>query len=599
MDISNPVLKDMDVLVLDCQATQSNPDRGFLLEMGWMEIRGRENLKAGALSGGAETFLIQIPAGRTIPPAVRRVTGLKEDDFRSAVSEQDAWNRLAEIAYRIAQANELIACPTVIHYARYETPLLRRLYETSNTDQRDTDAHEFPLEIICTHEIVRNLLPHLPRKSLRAVAGYFGCSVPENRRSRHHVPATAMIWHQILDILEEECGISEYADLKQWLGDFRRNPKNIRSKKRYPLDPELRLGLPDAAGVYRMLRSNGDTVYVGKAKSLRRRVNSYFQKRKHHQEYLPEMLTQVRFVDVSVTGSALEAALLESDEIKRLSPPYNRALQAKGRKPVFYSRDFRDYSEKPGKSFLLGPLPDRDALKPVFLLGQALKGNSQTLSDLHASSDALGMHWGFAPEPGLFRDGLEALRQKYGEVLSRYEDRWESAVVVLGRSLWTERLEHESRDEAGDEEKQDLDSADGGREHEWTTEKVLAAAENVIYRSAHLLRRSRWLCILSESSLAWEHSGMEGDLLNVLVIEQGGILLRKTQAVQEEIPFPPGYGRSSVQRRRCFDLMTYDRMRVLLSEMRRIIAEGRQIQVRLNPRVTLHGDVLRGVLAWL
>ncbi|MFX6149426.1 nucleotide excision repair endonuclease, partial [Acinetobacter baumannii] len=76
------------------------------------------------------------------------------------------------------------------------------------------------------------------------------------------------------------------------------------------------LQLPDRPGIYRMLAQDGRVLYVGKATSLRSRVNSYFHgktqgKRKR------EMIAQVWDIQVTECGSALEAALLENEEIKR------------------------------------------------------------------------------------------------------------------------------------------------------------------------------------------------------------------------------------------------------------------------------------------
>jgi DNA polymerase-3 subunit epsilon len=596
MGMSDAILKDMDVLVLDCQATQNNPDRGFLLELGWSTIKASDDIDTESLSGRVETHLIRIPDGRTIPHAVRRVTGLSDADFLSAIDEEKVWFGLSEAAIRVAKSNHSNLCPTVIHYARYEAPLLHKLHASYGEGGRNRD--HFPFDITCTHEIINNLLPHLPRKSLRAIAGYFGFSVPENRRCLHHVMATAAIWRHALNILEEDYGIKTYDEMRQWLDRIRRSPKTGRSRKQYPLNPELRLGLPDVPGVYRMLRSNGDAVYVGKAKSLKHRVNSYFQKRRHDQEHLPEMLTQVSRVDVSVTNTALEAALLESDEIKRLSPAYNRALRAKGRAPVFYSKNFERYAHSPSYHFSTGPLPNRDALKPVYLLGQALRQEQQVQPDPETAAASLGIPALYAPEPDLYIAGLQSFRQKYARVLDRCASLWESAVPVLGRMLWLERLEDESKDDAT-EEKEGHEDNGAAHDRVWTSDTVLHAVENVISRSAHLIRRSRWLCILSESTLAWDRNGSEQDEKNVMVFNGGNVILCKTQSPEEEIPVPPGYGQTVMLRKSSFDLMTYDRMRVLMSEIKRIITEGRDIHLRLRPNVTLQRGSLAEILLWL
>src|SRR5262245_64914602 len=93
----------------------------------------------------------------------------------------------------------------------------------------------------------------------------------------------------------------------------------------------MRLSLPDAPGVYRMLRTSGDVLYVGKAASLRHRVNSHFRKQNGMPERTLEMLSQARGISFEVTPSALEAALFEPDEIKRHQPPYNVALTSEDR----------------------------------------------------------------------------------------------------------------------------------------------------------------------------------------------------------------------------------------------------------------------------
>src|SRR5919204_406602 len=79
----------------------------------------------------------------------------------------------------------------------------------------------------------------------------------------------------------------------------------------WPMPRDVRLALPEAPGIYRMLRTSGDVLYVGKATSLRHRVNSYFRKQTGIAERTLEMLSQARGISVEVMPSALEAALFE------------------------------------------------------------------------------------------------------------------------------------------------------------------------------------------------------------------------------------------------------------------------------------------------
>src|SRR5476651_200937 len=80
--------------------------------------------------------------------------------------------------------------------------------------------------------------------------------------------------------------------------------------------------LPDAPGVYRMLNAAGDVLYVGKAKSLKKRVSSYAL-RGSHNERISRMIAETAEMLFLTTESETEALLLESNLIKRLKPRYN------------------------------------------------------------------------------------------------------------------------------------------------------------------------------------------------------------------------------------------------------------------------------------
>jgi len=84
---------------------------------------------------------------------------------------------------------------------------------------------------------------------------------------------------------------------------------------------------PDSPGVYLMKNARGRIIYVGKAKRLRRRLSSYFQRSAGHTPKTRALVGQVASVDVLLTGTEKEALLLESGLIKKHRPRYNVVLK--------------------------------------------------------------------------------------------------------------------------------------------------------------------------------------------------------------------------------------------------------------------------------
>lgn len=85
--------------------------------------------------------------------------------------------------------------------------------------------------------------------------------------------------------------------------------------------------LPLEPGVYQFLDRDGKVIYVGKAKSLKKRVSSYFVKNKDHSAKVKVLVRQVCAIKHIVVGSEQDALLLENSLIKSLQPRYNILLK--------------------------------------------------------------------------------------------------------------------------------------------------------------------------------------------------------------------------------------------------------------------------------
>lgn len=553
--IMDLLLSSLEVLVLDCQAAGATPAHGDLLELGW-GFCGESGLLAPV-----NAHWIARRSERPIPRAVRELTGWSEASAADAIADEEAWTRLcAEIAERSSER----PMPTVIHFARFELGFLHALHARLGA------GSHFPFDTLCLHAIAERLFPDLPRRNIRALAGFLGHSTELVRRAGGHVHASAHIWRGLLPHLEQ-VGVRSWLELADWLKTAPRGP---RSKRRvYPLATEKRRALPDAPGVYRFVRSNGSVLYVGKAASLKKRAAQHFSSRGPGTERGLELLSQVHDIVFTQTDSVLEAALLESDEIKRIDPPYNVQLRAAERNAWFASRDGASARPEPSDQHPIGPLSSENALislgawQKLVAAWDAAPGAFDPSPGLCAL--ALSVPSAFLPEPTLFTLGFElTMRECFGASARSPALR----VTQAARALWLARG------------RQERESAEDMAPDEWDLTRVRRRLERTLVQGGLSIRRARWLSLLSDCQLAFRESNMPAP--RVLCIERGQISERATLTRMEalrDLPLRAAVPRR--ERQRCFDAATYDRMRVLATECSRVLQEGGELSLRIGQRV--------------
>jgi len=94
--------------------------------------------------------------------------------------------------------------------------------------------------------------------------------------------------------------------------------------------------IPNKPGVYRFIAPNGEVLYVGKAKSLRKRLASYFRDSRTTSAKVRMLRRRAERIDYTVTDTEQDALLLENTMIKRFQPRYN--VQLKDGKTYVYIR---------------------------------------------------------------------------------------------------------------------------------------------------------------------------------------------------------------------------------------------------------------------
>jgi DNA polymerase-3 subunit epsilon len=553
------LLRDSLVLVLDCQASGATPAHGDLLELAWATC-GPE----GIIEGVRSHYIVPRTERRISAP-VRELTGWSEARLAESVPEGEAFAALHADVARLQRApDERVRA--VIHVARFEIPFLRDLYARIG-------GSDLPLDTTCVHMVAARLMPDLPRRSIRALAGHLGHSLALTRCAAGHVEATAFIWRTLLPRLEE-LGVITFEELASWLAQPA--PSVPRGKRKFPLAVERRRALPDRPGVYRFVRKNGDVLYVGKATSLKKRVAGHFRSTGPHTERALELLTQVHDIVVTETPSILEAALLESDEIKALDPPYNVQLRALERQAWFASRTLDEARPAYDERHRIGPLPSRGAVTALHALTALVAGEAPT-PRLQAMSLAVPAQ--FVPGEPLFGEGF----REFDAQLPAGVEPVQRRVALAALALWLER----GRSEV-DESSEEL-PPDG-----WDLPRVKRRLDRSLIQAGLLVRRARWLCVLADADVAFREPRMTS--ARALAVARGELLARRDLAEIQDVAKLAVRPVSPLRLRQvAFDAARYDRMRVLATELSRVHAEGGQVAVRIGAHL-LAGERLARLL---
>ncbi len=141
---------------------------------------------------------------------------------------------------------------------------------------------------------------------------------------------------------------------------------------------EVIASLPDSPGIYRYYNRDEELIYVGKAKSLKKRVSSYFNKQSQYNRKTEKLVSEIAKIEFTMTNSEFDALLLENNFIKQNQPKYNILLKddktfpylciLKERFPrIIYTRK---YIPKQGEYF--GPYTSVVSMKAVLELVRQL-----------------------------------------------------------------------------------------------------------------------------------------------------------------------------------------------------------------------------------
>lgn len=174
-------------------------------------------------------------------------------------------------------------------------------------------GYKYKRETLCTVRLSRKLLPGKISYSLGKLCDSLGIENEARHRAEGDAVATAKLFDLLLQLKNmhpqyKNKGVDELMT------------RRIDKIKQYVLNK-----LPEECGVYYFLDKEGNIIYIGKSTNMYVRAMSHFNSKEHKGK---KMLNDLYNVDFVCTGSELIALLLESEEIKKHKPVYNRVRKS-------------------------------------------------------------------------------------------------------------------------------------------------------------------------------------------------------------------------------------------------------------------------------
>jgi len=257
-----------------------------------------------------DTFSTLINPEYPIPPRISMLTGITDEMVFNAP-------KFYEVAKKIFQLTENMVF--VAHNVGFDFSMIRAEYKRLGGD--------FNRKKLCTVRLSRKLLPGLRSYSLGNIAQHLGIGI----RGRHRAEGDARATVSLFEILLKK-DTAAFVEVSLKKGSMEATLPSNLSKKVFEK-------IPDRTGVYYFHDENGKIIYIGKAVNIKKRLLSHFT----GGEKKPlAMLSRINDITYTLTGSELVALLLESDEIKKHYPLYNRAQ--KNKNAVFGICQYEDKS---------------------------------------------------------------------------------------------------------------------------------------------------------------------------------------------------------------------------------------------------------------
>jgi len=296
------LLKEAEFSVLDVETTGLSARNNRIIEIGIVKVK---DLKV------VDKYTTLINPGCDIPYFITQFTGISNNDVAYSPSFYDTAEDIEEFI-----GNSIICGHNLSFdegFLRYE--FIRNGFEPlSNLN-------------VCTLKLSRKIFPSLKSKSLASISEHLGIVNRTSHRALSDAEATAQILIKLIKKLSKEQGIKTIQQLLEFESSLASSNINLKLPKEMY---DSLYSLPDAPGVYYFLNKKNEIIYIGKAKSLKDRVRSYFASTSTGKT--KKIVKQAAKIKTDLTNSELTALLLEAESIKLLNPKHNSQLKKYGNK---------------------------------------------------------------------------------------------------------------------------------------------------------------------------------------------------------------------------------------------------------------------------
>jgi DNA polymerase-3 subunit epsilon len=276
-----------------------------------------------------------------IPYFIQRLTGINNEMVANAPS----FHEIAGQVFELLQDKIFVAHNVNFDYSFVKHHLLKSGY--------DLDTKK-----LCTVRLARKVLPGLNGYSLSKLTQ----RLEINHAMHHRAGGDALATAELLRIIVERDAENVIASMLKGRNSEQYIPPHL------PLEQLEQL--PPTPGVYYFYNAAGKAIYVGKAKNIRRRVRSHFSNNKITRQK-QDFLRETHKISYKECATELMAHILESTEIRRLWPVYNRSQR--GFLPkfgLFVYEDMQGY-----KRFAVEKI--RRSLKPVHTFNTVVEGHNR------------------------------------------------------------------------------------------------------------------------------------------------------------------------------------------------------------------------------